>query len=396
MMTGKHPYHHGIVNMKPLKIPNKLIPLPLYLQKTGYKTAAVDCNHRITGKYNPWFKRGYDTYLDPSEKKKTHLNLTAQEINQCAIPWIRKHRNEKNTFLFLHYWDPHFPYITEEEFTKWSEQNALPTNNHEEDIPMKVVSREPLYSFIKKYNGDKHSPQKIRQNYDGTVKQVDQAIGELVNTLKETNQYEDTLILLVSDHGESLGEHKIYFDHHGLYDQTLHVPFILSCPAKLPKKKRITEICQHEDIFPTICQLANVKSIPQLGKIDGKSMMSIIEGKQKKFRSFAVSCEANWQLKRSIRTKNWKLIQSLEQDVYGNPKWELYNLQQDPKETKNVVNNHPKIFASLKRTLLKWVQHNLSQYKLRDPLRIGIKVRLHRATVAEEEKVKKRLSELGY
>lgn len=395
MLTGKNPYQHGIVNMKPTRIPSECVPLSQILQKNGYQTAAVDCNYRITGSSNSWFKRGYHTYMDPSENKKTHLDMSADEINQKAIPWLKKHRNEPNFFLFLHYWDPHYPYKPAPAYARWAEDHGAKTSSHKE-VPLKAVMREPLWSFIHKYNKEEHPVHKIRQQYDGAVKQADHAIGELVQTLSDLNLLGETLIVLVSDHGESLGEHRIYFDHHGLYEATIHVPFILSCPEKLPKKQRISALCQHADIMPSILQIAGIKIPKAIGRVDGRSLLPLITGKKKEIRPYVVSCEANWQLKRSIRNHQWKLIHSLEKDVYGNPRWELYNLKQDPGETKNVISKYPRVANQLKSELTKWVKGMLAKYKRKDPLANGIKVRLHRATVAEEETVKKRLSELGY
>jgi arylsulfatase A-like enzyme len=395
MMTGKNPHQHGIVNMKPTHIPSRLIPLPKILQKHGYATAAVDCNHRITGKPNPWFKQGYLTYMDPSEQKKTHLNLPAQEINERAIPWLKKHRNEENFFLFLHYWDPHYPYKPDPPFAKWAEEH-VPVFANSKESSLKEVLREPLFSFIHKYNGQDLNASQIRRNYDGAVNHVDHYIGELMTALSDMGILEDVCVVLVSDHGESLGEHHIYFDHHGLYEPTIHVPFILSYPARFPRKKRLPALVQHADIFPTLIALAGIKKQKQTGPIDGSSLLPLIQGRKKEIRPFAVSCEANWQLKRSIRTHQWKLIQSLQKDVYGNPGWELYNLKQDPGETRNLIAKELQVARKLRTDMQNWVKTTLVKYQSKDPLASGIKVQLHRATVAEEEKVKKRLSELGY
>ncbi|MBA4494478.1 sulfatase [Paenactinomyces guangxiensis] len=395
MMTGKNPYQHGIVNMKTVPISSRLISLAQILQKQGYQTAAVDCNHKITGQPNPWFKKGYHTYSDPSERRQTHLNLPAQEINQKAIPLIKKHRNHPNFFLFLHYWDPHYPYQPDPPFSRWAERHVVSRKNQKE-VPLKAVMREPLWSFIHKYNKEEQSPGAIRRQYDGTVKQVDHYIGELITVLNDLKIFDETLIVLVADHGESLGEHRIYFDHHGLYEPTIHVPLILSCSQKLPKNQRISALCQHADILPTILSIAGIKAPRSIGPLDGRSLLPVIRGKKKEIRPFVISCEANWQLKRSIRNHQWKLIHSLEKDVYGNPHWELYNLKQDRGETKNVFSQYPRVAKQLKSNMDRWIKTMLTRYRRKDPLTGGVKVRLHRATVAEEEKVKQRLSELGY
>ena len=221
-------------------------------------------------------------------------------------------------------------------------------------------------------------------------------MGELIRTLKDLDMIDETLVILNADHGESLGEHRIYFDHHGLYEPTIRVPLILSLPKTLPGNRRIRALCQHADLLPTILDLTGIRPPQGVGFLDGRSLMPLIREKVKEIHPFVISCEANWQLKRSIRTHQWKLIQSLEKDAYGNPRFELYDLKSDPGETKNLASRHPDIVRGLHQRMNRWIRKMLVKYKRKDPLRGGVKVRLHRMTVAEEEKVKKRLSELGY
>lgn len=387
IMTGKHPYQHGIVNMKPQTISERLYPMSLFWQKNGYQTAAIDCNYRITGDKNTWFLRGYDTYIDPSEARPTHLNITAEEVNKEAISWLAKHGHEPNFFLFLHYWDTHYPYRSMKSLRKAEVDPNEPS--------IKEFAREPLWSFIQKY-GEEKTPSQLRLDYDETVKQVDQAIGELIQALERLQIYDDTLIVLTSDHGESLGEHGIYFDHHGLYDASLHVPLLFHYPKALPSEVRIPTLVQHADLFPTLLDLAQVPTSKELGNLDGKSFLPVIKNPTSTHRKFVISCEANWQLKRSIRTPDWKLIHSLKPDVYGNPNFELYHLTTDPQEKNNVIKDHPVLAKQLHQTMRRWVNKMLTRYKRQDPLKNGTKIEMNRMTVAEEEKLKESLSKLGY
>ncbi|WP_052807150.1 sulfatase family protein [Risungbinella massiliensis] len=387
MMTGKHPYQHGVVNMKPQPIPELLYPMSLFWQKNGYRTAAIDCNYRITGEKNTWFQRGYDTYIDPSEERPTHLNITAEEVNKEAIAWLEKHAHEPNFFLFLHYWDTHYPYHSIES------QGITEVEPNEPSL--KEFAREPLWSFIQKY-GQEKTPSQLRQDYDGTVKQVDHAIGQIIQVLEQLQILDDTLIVLTSDHGESLGEHGIYFDHHGLYDASLHVPLLFHYPKILPGGIRVPTLVQHADLFPTMMELAEASPFKELGNLDGKSLLSVIKDPTRKHRKFVISCEANWQLKRSIRTTDWKLIRSLKPDVYGNPNFELYHLTTDPQEKNNVIKEHPILAKQLHQKMEGWVKKMLTRYKRQDPLRKGTKLEMNRMTVAEEEELKERLSKLGY
>jgi arylsulfatase A-like enzyme len=391
MLTGRNPVAHGVVNMKPQKISPKLTTMSQILKRNGYRTAAVDNNHRCTGTVNNWFKRGYDDYLDPGEKRKIHFLATAEDVNRLAFQWLKQHRQEK-FFLFLHYWDPHFPYIPPQ---PWNRRYTHNIKAQVSGRDLKTVMREPLYSWFQKWSKGVNNPEYVRGLYDGEISYLDYHIGQLLEQLKELNLLDNTLIVLVGDHGESLGEHHIYFDHHGLYDATVHVPFIMVAPGVLPENKRVDGLCQHADILPTVLHVAGIQYAPPR-QLDGKSLVPLIRGKLAHIRPFVTSCEANWQLKRSIRTPKWKLIKSLEQDVYGNPKFELYHLERDADEQHNVAAKRQQVVSRLNRLLEQSVKQLRSKYKAVDPLSKGQKTKLHPLTVAEEEKVKKRLSDLGY
>ncbi|MCS1351116.1 sulfatase [Mechercharimyces sp. CAU 1602] len=390
MMSGRHPYQHGIVNMKPRSIPRKIHPLSLLLRKHGYQTGAIDCNYRITGPENPWFTRGYQTYIDPARDRTTHLTTSADEINEHALPWLEEHYDKENFFLFLHYWDPHYPYRPQSDVPITIEPIR------DDHLQLKNVMREPLYSYVKEWNPETNNPDYICAQYDQTVSQVDRAIGEVIATLKRLQIFEDTLLLLVADHGEGMGDHQIYFNHHSLYDSMIHVPFMLCYPRQFPQHKRIPALVEQADITPTILTLANIQPPRHFTPMDGKPLIPLIHERKKEIHPFVISCEANWHLKRSIRTHKWKLIQAFDKDAYGNPRFELYDLVNDPLENSNLAAKHPQIVKTLHRQMTRWVRYMLKKYKREDPLRIGVREHLHPLTANEEEKVKKRLTELGY
>jgi len=160
--------------------------------------------------------------------------------------------------------------------------------------------------------------------------------------LREERLLEDTLIIITSDHGESLTEHDIFFDHHGLYDVTTHVPLILYYPKAFSEPKRLKELVQHIDLAPTICELLNIK-YKDYG-FDGASLIPLIRGQKKEIRHYVFNEESYVQRKIGFRSKKFKYIFSPDgvgmcnycQLVHGG-KEELYNLEVDPEEMKNIA-----------------------------------------------------------
>src|SRR6185436_17067170 len=95
--------------------------------------------------------------------------------------------------------------------------------------------------------------------YDQEIRDVDDAVAEVLDTLDETGLAEDTLVMLISDHGECMTEHGIYFDHHGLYAENLRVPLIVRSPGNIRAGLTTSRLIQHLDILPTLCEAAGLR-----------------------------------------------------------------------------------------------------------------------------------------
>jgi arylsulfatase len=178
---------------------------------------------------------------------------------------------------------------------------------------------------------------------------------------------EDTLVILTADHGEIMDEHDGFFDHHGLYEGNIHVPLIFYWPGKLKGGTRVPGFVQNLDLAPTLLELAG---IPDRDGMEGLSLLPPIYGLRDGNYETLYFSEATWQVKRAIRDRRWKLIQALEQDPHGGPMRELYDLQADPAEQRNLVEQHPEIAADLERRLDAWVARRLQETgRAEDPAR---------------------------
>jgi len=106
-------------------------------------------------------------------------------------------------------------------------------------------------------------------------------------------------VVVNSDHGETLYDHECYFDHHGMYDQTLHVPLIIRYPGVVPAGKRVAGFNQHKDLVPTLLELADIESgIP----FDGCSLMPLVRGEVPSHESEFYITECTWMRKHGWRT----------------------------------------------------------------------------------------------
>jgi arylsulfatase A-like enzyme len=201
--------------------------------------------------------------------------------------------------------------------------------------------------------------------YDGEIAYMDSCIKTIFTTLEALGIKDETIIVLNSDHGETLYDHDCYFDHHGLYDPTLHVPTIIRYPGKIPAGKRVKGYNQLQDLTPTLMELLEIDPGIQF---DGKSLLPMISGEVPSYAGEFYITECTWMRKHGWRTPQWKLIVALEPDFHWKPPVELYNLIEDPLEYHNLAEELPEVVALLKSRMEAWIAKRTSETGLPDPI----------------------------
>lgn len=334
ILTGMYPISHGVIRNPSSEdregwLDERVPILAEMLKARDYSTLAVDSKEL-------WFKRGFDSYsLIPGD---LHADAAVPEaIN------LLKGNSQRPFFLFLHTIDPHTPGL------------APPSPYDEMFYHDNLYSRDYDRELFNILQSVVYTPEELNQGiarYDGAVAFADCYLGKLFKTLEELGVADDTLIVFTGDHGESLGEHNIFFDHHGLYDPTIHVPLILKCPGRLPGGKSIDGLVQHVDVVPTILELLG---IPKTAGMDGTSLMPLIMGKKKEIYSEIYVEEASYQRKRAIRTKKWKFIKAIKPGIHWTPLKELYDLEDDPGEEVNLFKEAKDVAQEIEERLRNWV-----------------------------------------
>lgn len=365
MYTGMHPLSHNIVSHGgSVDLDRKIPVFPEKLQQAGYTTCAVDNLFDI----KPWFARGYEFYINPSYHHRMRLLVTCEEINSRAIPWLQQHSREP-FFLFVHYWEPHTPYLPPERYRTFYEGGDPfdPANRG-----LERIKQTPFWgmwgdTWFRKL-GPVTDPEYIVSLYDGEIRHADDGIAALLQALEDTGVADDTLVLLTADHGEVMYQHDIYFDHHGLYEENIRVPLILRWPARLSAGARVSEFVQHMDFAPTLLGWGGAEVPPSM---DGRDFRGLAEGTDSMpLWDRVVSCENTWQAKWSLRTDRHKLIVSREPDHHGTPMRELYDLDADPGEIENLATVEPQIAGELEVWLENWIANGLQNAgRSEDPLR---------------------------
>lgn len=383
MFSGLHPVTHGIVgtlwclpNENNELLDDTVRTMPEMLADAGYTTAAVD-NLVTTMAFHPaWFGRGYRYYMNPAVRAEKG-KVRADWVNELALPWLKQHGREQ-FFLFLHYWDPHQGYSPPAPFDSAFPQLGLPPV---ETLP----SGEDYVPRCGKLAGLDERARALIDRYDGEILYVDDRVGQVFSALKELGVYDDTLIVVNGDHGDDMAEHNCHFEHREVYDHTLRVPLIYKLPktAQGGQRPRIDALVQHQDLTPTILDLAGVAVDHAF---DGQSLRPLLQGQTDSIRDHVLSsgcwiyADHRWKAAEiGVRTAEWKLVRRgnvervlpCERRIIGLirpdrpelfttlPERELYHLTEDLYEQKDILSSRPQEAASLETLLGPYMEADL-------------------------------------
>jgi arylsulfatase A-like enzyme len=339
---------------------SEVATLPEVLRLNGYNTTCVGFRG------NP-ASRGFDTYIDFPGWGSWNEGRSpkAQNLNDVTIPEVGRLAKAKQPFfLFLRHMDPHAPYLPPAPFERMFYHGNETDRRNKSMEP--VMSFKPFCDFFASWMppGITDKDYVIAQ-YDGEAAYMDAAMATIFTALETRNLLDNTIVVINSDHGETLYDHDCYFDHHGIYDTVLHVPLIIRYPKLVPAGKRITGYNRHQDLMPTILELAGIETeIP----FDGKSLMPMVRGEVASYDSEFYITECTWMRKHGWRTPQWKLIQALEPDFHFKPAIELYNLVEDPDENVNLAEKEPKVVAFLQERMEAWIARRVAETGLQNPI----------------------------
>ncbi len=230
----------------------------------------------------------------------------AHDLNKVAIPELeRMAGNDQPFFLFLRHMDPHSPYLPPEPYDRmFYHGNEFDPANKSMDPVWAFKPMSTYFStWMPKGVTDKNY---IIAQYDGAIAYMDACIQRIFTTLEELGILDETIIVINGDHGETLYDHECWFDHHGIYDVTLHVPLILRYPKRIPAGVRVKGYNQHKDLLPTLLDLADLEQNkidwPSDKRFDGHSLMSLVEGEEASFDSEFYITECTWMSRQGCRT----------------------------------------------------------------------------------------------
>jgi choline-sulfatase len=310
MFTGLYPFEHGVRNNGNFYLGDRFETLAARLKQVGYRTAAFVSSFILDRRYG--LARGFDEYDDRLEgPTRQVISLEAERRgDRTALmlgAWLDRIAATAGGpfFAWLHLYDPHEPYRAPSPF-----RDAFPT-----------------------------SP------YDGEVAFADSIVASVLDRLARLRLLDSTLVVVVGDHGESLGEHGEETHSMFVYESDLRVPLILWRPGTIPAGVVVREPVRLTDLAPTVLDLVGA---PPLAVPSGRTLVSAMEGGRSDppgvyAETLLPQFYMGWAPLRSIREERWKFIEA--------PRPELYDLQRDPAEMRNLYAAEPQRAAALRREL---------------------------------------------
>ena len=341
IFSGQHAATHAVMVHKEPSASPRLggTWLPGILKAGGVRTVAFD----NLADSKPWFGQGWTEYHNLRHGKSL---LTADDINAELLPWLA--RNPSGPwFAFVHYWDPHSPYLPPEAY-RLRHYDGDP--NDGADNGLDRWRAEPSYPFAYRWQVRHYEPFRdldfVRGLYDAEISYLDDQLGSVLTLLAE-NGDDDFVVIFTADHGEVMADRPGFFDHAGLYDDTVRVPLIINGSA-LPGGHVVEGIYQHLDLAPTILTLFG-QLVP--ATMTGTDLVAAAaDGGRPGYDAIYLS-EGTWEIKWGIRTKDWKLVKVIDPGVHLRREDELFDLSADPSESVNVALEHPEVVDRLELAL---------------------------------------------
>jgi arylsulfatase A-like enzyme/Tfp pilus assembly protein PilF len=311
IFTGLFPFEHGVRNNGNFYLPQRFGTLATALKGQGYRTAAFVSAFVLDRRYG--LARGFDTYDDRMQGAQSQVvSLEAErrgDRTELALAaWLDAQPTERASpfFVWLHLYDPHEPY-----------RAPPPFRDAFADAP-----------------------------YDGEIAFTDAIVADVLEKLRAHALLDHTIVAVIGDHGESLGDHGEETHSMFVYDAAIRVPFILWRPGRIPAGLVVSDPVRGIDLAPTLLEFVGA---PPLAAPHARSLSGLIHGRRETAapaiyaETYLPQFYLNWAPLRTLRDDRWKYIDA--------PRPELYDMSRDPGETQNLYATEAQTASAMRGAL---------------------------------------------
>lgn len=308
ILTGLYPPVHGVRDNVNFVLDSRHRTLASRLKKEGYRTAAFVAAYPLAAAFG--FAQGFDHFSEGLHENPVlgqGAERPGNEVADAVLTWLAEPKAASHPapfFAWMHLYDPHAPYA--------------PPKDYAERFPLR--------------------------SYDGEVAFADAQIGRVLDALTASGRDRDTVVVVVADHGEGLGEHDEATHAMLVYESTLHVPLLMAGPG-IPEGQVVKESVGTIDLLPTLLARLGLPASPELlGRDLGRAMRGEPLGEEPLYaESLFGRLNCRWSTLRALTRGGWKLIDGAEP--------ELYDLAADPRELRNQATTERARLVELRNAL---------------------------------------------
>jgi len=316
--TGYSKTHPGLLAFNPT--------LAGVLQAAGYRTAAIVDNGNVAAAHG--YAKGFETYRETWQEKALATEMDrARAITEGGVRFLREAPRDRPFLLWLHYVNPHTPYTppppydaayVDEEARAGPRLSVVPGFHGGIPRQWAVPGQRRLGYYV--------------SQYDGEIAAADEQAGQVLRALRDTGWWDRTVVVVTSDHGESLGEHGYYFDHgEDLFDPSVRIPLIVSAPGAR-RGARSQALASTLDLVPTILDAVKVSYPPELA---GRSLLGAVKGADAGWDRLFARNDRN--LTAAFDRRHKVVVTPGERE----PRLALYDRVSDPGETRDLARERP-------------------------------------------------------
>lgn len=384
MFTNLLPHQHGASNVEP-RLADELETLPEIFRRHGWQTCLYSENPYISRESG--FAQGFDTVFVPWDRQLqpraaalleekippafrnpqlgnrlresgiSHWALSAAGAlgEEVVLGWLQRRDPGRPFFVFMNYMEAHAPVITPERYRR----QMMSESEVRRSYAMNVT---PLSIWMHTFELDSFAADELEiigRTYDAALLELDSLLESLMRQLESRGLLENTIVAVVADHGEHLGQHHHLLDHqYSVYEPLLRVPLVLHYPPKVPAGRESRPV-SNLDLYPTLLSLASIES----PSVPGALSVSLLEPRSERSRYasyLAVPTAPFEMVRRQVPgfdpARYVRALRAIERDrkklIYASDqRHELYDLAVDPHETRNIFSREPELAAALTDSL---------------------------------------------
>ena len=378
------------------------------LQQAGWETA---CFSGFGQRHLAWwFSAGFTQFFG---NQLPGGSETAGEVADRAAAWLRQNGSADNWFCHVNFWDVHTPYKTGERYRERVRGGAPPAVPDAEQVAYDAEHwygpRTPRDWWAQAGGQNPMQPQtrlmpeagpdtwqrylQFLEGYDAGIAYVDEKVGDLLGELERLGVREETAIIVSADHGESVGELGLYFEHGNAAEGTTRVPLVIQWPGGA-RGRTLEGLWYQLDLPPTVVERVGLQ-VPT--GWDGRSFAAALDGDLSTAgRDHLVLGCGIYSFQRAVRTEQYRLIRTIHSGCYPYDPVYLFDVQADPGERTDLSDERPDVVAELDHLLLDWTyRYTTGPAGVRDPFQEQLRAGVDPDLYCPLDRMRERLRDLG-